>query len=100
MPRKNSSEGAAVAANIQRQPDWPFHEFKISCAVASGGTGWAMSQFTTCASRMPMTMVSWLIDTSLPRTCAGATSAIYMGDRFDANPMAVPPTMRHTTNAV
>ena len=46
-----------------------------------------------------MTMVSWLTATSRPRRCAGATSAMYIGDRFDAMPMATPPTIRHVTNA-
>ncbi len=53
-----------------------------------------------CASRIPTTIVSWLIDTSRPRNCAGATSAMYMGDRFDARPMATPPSIRHATKMV
>ena len=44
-----------------------------------------------------MTMVSWLMETSLPRICAGATSAMYMGERLDARPMATPPSIRHAT---
>ena len=44
-----------------------------------------------------MTMVSWLIDTSRPRTAAGATSAMYIGERFDARPMATPPSIRQAT---
>ena len=32
-----------------------------------------------------MTMVSWLIDTSRPRMAAGATSAMYIGERLDAS---------------
>ncbi len=47
---------------------------------------------------MPITIVSWLSETRLPRACAGATSAIYIGDRLDARPMAAPPAMRHSTN--
>src|SRR6266403_672707 len=33
--------------------------------------------------------------TSLPRICAGATSAIYIGDKLEARPMATPPNIRH-----
>ena len=45
-----------------------------------------------------MTMLSWFSETSLPRMAAGAISAIYIGDKFDASPMAAPPTMRQATN--
>ena len=41
-----------------------------------------------------MTMVSWLMETSLPRIRAGAISAIYIGERLDARPMATPPSIR------
>ena len=88
------------APNIQRQPVWPFQEARISAAVAPGGTGRAMSQLTTWAARMPMTMVSWLIETSRPRMAAGAISAMYMGERFEARPMATPPRMRQATKTV
>ena len=47
-----------------------------------------------------MTMVSWLIDTSRPRIAAGATSAMYMGERLDAIPMATPPSIRQETKSV
>ncbi len=47
-----------------------------------------------------MTMVSWLIDTSLPRIDAGAISAMYSGDRFDARPIPTPPASRLSTNPV
>src|ERR1035441_8491868 len=57
-----------------------------------------MRQLTNCASKMPMTMVSWFRETSRPRFWAGATSAIYMGDRFDARPMAAPPAIRQRIN--
>src|ERR1700733_5033756 len=77
---RNSSDGTAVTANIQRQPTWPFHEFRISLAVAVGEMGLAMSQFTTCASRMPHTIVSWFMETSFPRRGAGASSAMYTGE--------------------
>ena len=67
-------------------------------AVAPSGTGRAMSQLTTWAPSKPMTIVSWLSVTSRPRMCAGATSAMYMGERFEAMPIATPPKMRNTTN--
>ena len=57
-----------------------------------------MNQLTICAPRMPITMVSWLTATSRPRRWAGAISAMYIGDRFDAIPMATPPAIRQTTN--
>ena len=44
-----------------------------------------------------MTIVSWLIDTSLPRIDAGAISAMYSGERFDARPIATPPSSRLAT---
>src|SRR5215470_15449307 len=46
---------------------------------------------------MPITIASWLRETSLPRTCAGATSAMYIGERFEARPIATPPASRHRT---
>ena len=45
-------------------------------------------------------MVSWLSDTSLPLTEAGATSAIYIGDSPEAMPIAMPPKKRITRNGV
>ena len=45
-----------------------------------------------------MTMVSSLRQTSLPRISAGAASAMYMGERPEAMPIASPPMMRHATN--
>ena len=47
-----------------------------------------------------MTMVSWLIDTSLPRIEAGAISAMYIGDRFEARPIPTPPASRLSTKSV
>ena len=41
-----------------------------------------------------MTIVNWLTATSLPRIWAGAISAIYIGERLDARPMATPPQIR------
>src|SRR4030042_1729007 len=70
----------------------------MNSAVAPFGTALAMSQFTIWADRMPMTIVSWLVTTSRPRICAGATSAIYIGDRLEARPMATPPRIRNETN--
>ena len=46
-----------------------------------------------------MTMLNWYMVTSRPRTAAGATSAMYMGERFEANPMAMPPEMRQRLKA-
>ena len=79
-----------MTPNIHRQPTCPFHEARICSGVAPTATGSAISQLITWASRMPITIVSWLIDTSLPRIAAGATSAMYRGERFDARPIADP----------
>src|ERR1019366_5288884 len=100
MPRKNSSDGAAVSANIQRQPLWPYQEFWMNSSVAPAGRLRTRYQLMYCAAKMPMTMVSWLMETSLPRICAGAISAIYIGERFDARPMATPPSIRQATKIV
>ena len=70
----------------------------MSASLIPSGTGRAISQFTTCAESRPMTIVSWLIDTSCPRMARGATSAMYIGERFDASPMATPPVRRHARN--
>ena len=37
------------------------------------------------------------MDTRRPRIPAGATSEIYIGERFEASPIAVPPMIRHRT---
>ena len=37
------------------------------------------------------------METSRPRMPAGATSEIYMGERFEASPIAVPPMIRQRT---
>ena len=47
-----------------------------------------------------MTMVSWFSDTRRPRMRAGAISAMYIGDRLEASPMAVPPSIRQATKTV
>ena len=47
-----------------------------------------------------MTMVNWFMVTSRPRTAAGAISAMYMGERFEASPMAMPPAIRQRLKAV
>ena len=85
---RNATAGKAAAQNIQRQAICSFHT----------GSSLTSSQLTTCAAKMPMTMVSWLSDTSLPRTDVGATSAIYMGESPEAMPMAMPPRKRTTRN--
>ena len=46
-----------------------------------------------------MTIVNWFMATSLPRTAAGAISAMYMGERFEAIPMATPPAIRQRLKA-
>ena len=118
---KNSTDGTAHAANIQRHPVAPFQVcakadryWSVAAADAaplsplspssmaeiSAGTGRAIIQFTNCAAKIPITMVNWLMATSNPRCRAGATSEMYMGAIFDASPMLTPPRIRHATNAV
>ena len=97
MPMKNRAEGMAVSANIQRQPVWPYQEFWMNSSVDPAGRLRTRYQLMYCASRMPTTRVSWFMDTSLPRIWAGAISAMYMGDRLEARPMATPPRIRHVT---
>ena len=94
------SDGAVTAVNIQRQPNCPFHDWRMVSAVASAGTLSAISQLTICAARIPTTMVNWFMDTRRPRDGAGLTSAMYTGDTLDAMPMATPPAIRQTTNRV
>ena len=93
---RNKAEGTAAAQNIHLQAIWPFHDAAMNSAVVPSGIGSAMSQLVICAPRMPSTMVIWLSDTSLPLTRAGATSAMYMGDRPEATPMPMPPKKRAT----
>ena len=38
-------------------------------------------------------MASWFNETNVPRYLAGASSAIYMGDRMEATPTAIPPNI-------
>ena len=40
-------------------------------------------------------MAIWLTDTSRPRRCAGAISAIYIGVDMEAMPMPMPPSQRN-----
>ena len=60
----------------------------------------ASNMLTTCAERMPNTMVIWLSETMRPRMCAGLTSAMYMGANAEAMPMPTPPTKRAILNKV
>ena len=82
---RNKAAGNAVAQNIQRQPASVFHW---------GVWVPAILQFTIWAASIPITMVSWLRVTSLPRMDAGAASAMYIGLRPEAIPIAIPPTKR------
>ena len=97
MLTKNSSDGTAVRANIHRQPAWPYQDVRMNSSLAPAGSSRTINQLMNCAARMPMTMVSWLIATRRPRAAAGAISAMYMGERFDARPIATPPSMRQAT---
>src|SRR5664279_3309523 len=65
--------------------------------VAPGGTGLAILQLISCAARIPITIVSWLIETKRPLTSAGVISAIYIGERFEARPIPTPPRILNIT---
>ena len=97
---KKSPAGMFSAQNIIRQPVCPFQDSRMSATVAPAATGSARSQFTSCAARMPSTIVSWLSDTKRPRSRAGETSAIYIGERLEVMPMANPPRIRYRMNIV
>ena len=88
--------------NIQRHPYATFHAARAASTSAASGNGSLVAsvQLTICAARIPITIVSWLTATSRPRRWAGAISAMYIGDRLDAMPMATPPAMRQVTKAV
>ena len=99
-PTKNSSEGAATAVNIQRQPLARSRPARVDRRVGTRVRHFDRQSTSSppAPPRMPITIVSWLMATSRPRWWAGATSAMYIGDRFDAMPIATPPRMRQTTN--
>src|SRR5579859_3246264 len=100
MPHKNNNEGAAVKPNIQRHPCWPNQEERINSSVAPGGKFRTRNQLIYWARRIPITTVNWLMATNLPRIPAGATSAMYMGERLEASPIATPPSIRHAIKTV
>ena len=91
--KRNAMAGNAPAQNIHLHPIWQFH---VSMPFVV--TGSAISQLVICAASIPSTMVSWLSDTSFPRMFAGATSAIYIGDRPEAMPMPTPLRKRAARN--
>ena len=92
---RNRAAGTVSAQNIQRQPQITFQ----ACASATEVSR-ASNIFTTCAARMPSTMVIWFRLTMRPRMAVGLTSAIYIGDKADATPMPTPPTKRAMLNMV
>ena len=84
--RRNRAAGSASAQNIHRQPHSTLSR--------------AISMFTTCAARMPSTMVIWFMLTMRPRISVGLTSAIYIGAKAEATPMPIPPMKRAILNKV
>ncbi len=50
------------------------------------------------AAEIPTTILSWLNDTSWPRTAAGAISAMYIGAMIRAAPTPRPPIRREITS--
>ena len=48
----------------------------------------------TTATRMPTQIMSWFSDPSVPLSCAGDTSAMYIGTRLDEAPIPTPASRR------
>ena len=92
---RNNAAGTVSAQNIQRQPQARFHAWLSATLVSL-----ANSMFTTCAARIPSTMVIWFRLTILPRISVGLTSAIYIGESAEATPMPTPPMKRAILNNV
>ena len=90
---RNSAAGSVSAQNIQRQPHSRFHACSVAIEVSR-----ASNMLTTCAARIPSTMVIWFRLTMRPRMSAGLTSAIYIGAKAEATPMPIPPTKRAILN--
>src|SRR5258708_25863316 len=93
IPMKNRVAGIAVTPNIQRHPTCPFHEFKISLAVAVRGTGLPVSQFISWANKITITTLSLIMEKSVPRKGGRAISPRYMGERLETQP--IPDTPPH-----
>ena len=92
---RNRAAGSVSAQNIHRQPHSTFHACSGIMVVSRANT-----MLTTCAERIPSTIVIWLRLTMRPRISAGLTSAIYIGASAEATPMPMPPTKRATLNKV
>jgi len=80
---KNAAAGNASTPNIQRHSREPRPMV-------------LMIQLDRYASRIPSTILNWVIATRRPRTRAGEISAIYMGEMTDAPPTARPPMKRNS----
>ena len=100
MDTRKRADGTAVIPNIQRQPWVPNHEVRMNASVAPTGRWRTRHQLMNWATRIPTTIVSWLIETSLPRDWAGAISEMYIGARLEARPIATPPSIRHSMKAL
>ena len=73
--RRNTSEGIASTASIQRQLSAPVVRRR---------------SLEKKEAEIPMTIISWLVETRRPRRSAGAISAMYMGAVRIAAPTAIP----------
>src|SRR5260370_29451594 len=74
IPMKNRVAGIAVTPNIQRHPTCPFHEFKISLAVAGGGKGPAVNHVIHWAQKNTLTTLGLFVENRVARNGAGENS--------------------------
>lgn len=54
---KKMAEGSIGTQNIHRQAICPFQDWAIAASVIPAGIGWAMSQLTIWAAKMPITII-------------------------------------------
>jgi hypothetical protein len=88
-PARNATDGTASIQNIQRHAGAPSQ--KVAPAPPANR---ARMSLLRKAQNNPDTIAICCSDASRPRTCGGATSAMYIGASTLAAPMARPPTRR------
>ena len=92
-PARNATDGTASIQNIQRHAGAPSQ--KVAPAPPANR---ARMSLLRKAQNNPDTIAICCSEASRPRTCGGATSAMYIGASTLAAPMARPPTSRETMN--
>src|SRR4029450_166862 len=93
LPDKNATAGTASIQNIQRHVGAPNQ--KISLAPPETLARIALLRN---ALNRPTTIASCCSEARRPRICGGATSAMYIGAKTLAPPMATPAVIRTTMN--